>query len=342
MAHRSAPGVAELVVVDGIVHRALFRPRLISCHFFSVAQGFGSVSNAAMLIAGPTASGKSAAALAMAMRIDGVVINADSMQVYAEPRILTARPSDAELAPAPHLLYGHVSVTEHYSVGRYLADAADALAQARAMGRTPIFAGGTGLYFDALTEGIADMPDVPASVREATAARRKELGPEAFFAELTARDPQIASRLRASDTQRTIRAYEVFEATGRSLAYWQMQKGKPLLDGMSLIRFVMLPPRDELYRRIDARFDDMLARGALDEARALAGIDPSLPAAKILGLRELLAVAEGTMTLDDARTLAKTATRQYAKRQMTWFRNRMGDWVVMQSLEGFSDMMGSL
>lgn len=297
---------------------------------------------AATLIAGPTASGKSAAATALAMRIDGVVVNADSMQVYAEPRILTARPSDDELASAPHLLYGHISVREHYSVGRYLEDAAAALAQARAMGKPPIFTGGTGLYFSALTEGLADMPDVPASVRKATAARRSELGPERFFAELTTRDPETASRLRASDTQRTLRAYEVIEATGKPLAYWQTQKGRPLLGGMDLIRFVMMPPRPELHARIEARFDAMVAEGALEEARALAGLDPALPSSKILGLRELLAVAAVERTMDEAKTLAKAATRQYAKRQMTWFRNQMPDWTVMESMEDFADMWGSL
>jgi tRNA dimethylallyltransferase len=296
----------------------------------------------AVLIAGPTASGKSAAAAALAMRIDGVVVNADSMQVYAEPRIFIARPSDAEIARVLHLLYGHVSVREPYSVGRYLADAAVAMAYARAMGKAPIFTGGTGLYFNALTEGIAEMPAVPASVREAAAARRRELGPDAFFAELATRDPETASRLRASDTQRTLRAYEVLEATGKPLAYWQRRKSKPLLEGQSPVRFVMMPARAELYARIDARFDDMIARGALDEARALSDLDPSLPSAKILGLRELLAVAAGTMTLNDAKALAKTATRQYAKRQMTWFRNQMGDWLTMESMESFSDLWGSL
>jgi tRNA dimethylallyltransferase len=296
----------------------------------------------AVLIAGPTASGKSAVAAALAMRIDGVVVNADSMQVYAEPRILTARPSEAEMAQVPHLLYGHVGAREHYSVGRYLADAAVALAQVQAMGKSPIFTGGTGLYFNALTEGIAEMPAVPASVRKTAATRRRELGPEAFFAELAARDPETASRLHGSDTQRTLRAYEVIEATGKPLAYWQTQKSKPLLEGQSLIRFVMMPPREQLYARIDARFDDMIARGALDEARALSDLDPSLPSAKILGLRELLAVASGAMTLADAKVLAKTATRQYAKRQMTWFRNQMDDWTVMESMESFSDMWGSL
>jgi tRNA dimethylallyltransferase len=280
----------------------------------------------AVLIAGPTASGKSAAALALARRIGGVVINADSMQVYAEPRILTARPSDAEMAGAPHLLYGHVSAREHYSVGRYLSDAAGALAEARATGRTPIFTGGTGLYFSALTEGIADMPPVSAAIRAATAARRATLGPEAFHAELAARDSETASRLRASDTQRTLRAYEVFEATGRPLAYWQTQKGRPLLADLSLARVAIMPPRSDLHARINARFDRMIEEGALDEAASLAGLDPMLPSAKLLGLRELLAVHTGAMSLEEAKTAAKAATRQYAKRQMTWFRNQMTDW----------------
>jgi tRNA dimethylallyltransferase len=262
----------------------------------------------------------------LAGRIGGVIVNADSMQVYAEPQILTARPSDADMARAPHLLYGHAGVREAYSVGRYAVDAARALAEARALGRTPIFTGGTGLYFGALTDGIAQMPDIPPAIRAATAARRAELGADAFFAELAARDPETASRLRAPDTQRTLRAYEVFEATGRPLAWWQTQAGTPVLDGLTLARFVIAPPRDELHARIEARFDRMLKDGALDEAAALADLDPALPSAKILGRRELLAVRAGTMTLADATTLAKTGTRQYAKRQMTWFRGRMKDW----------------
>jgi tRNA dimethylallyltransferase len=280
----------------------------------------------AVLIAGPTASGKSAAALALAERIGGVVINADSMQVYVEPRILTARPPDADLARAPHLLYGHVSARAHYSVGRYRIDATQALAHAQARDRTPIFVGGTGLYFGALTDGIADMPAVPAAIRAATAARRAALGPDAFFAELAARDPQSGAKLHASDTQRTLRAYEVIEATGRPLAYWQTQAGAPVLAGLTLARFVLSPPRADLHRRIEARFDRMLEQGALEETAMLADLDPALPSAKILGRRELLAVRAGTMTLVDAVTLAKIATRQYAKRQTTWFRGRMKDW----------------
>jgi tRNA dimethylallyltransferase len=289
-------------------------------------KGFASVSFDAVLIAGPTASGKSAAALALARAIGGVIVNADSMQVYTEPRILTARPSDADIARALHRLYGHVGVHEPYSVGRYQADAATALAEARAAGRVPIFVGGTGMYFGALTDGIADMPAVPSAIRAATARRRETLGAEAFHAELAARDPETAARLDAGDTQRNLRAYEVVEATGRPLSYWQTRMGKPVLAGMTLARFVIAPPRAELHARIDARFDAMLEAGATEEAARLADLDPALPAAKILGRRELLAVHAGTMTPEDAAHLAKIATRQYAKRQMTWFRGRMKEW----------------
>ncbi|HXL99413.1 MAG TPA: tRNA (adenosine(37)-N6)-dimethylallyltransferase MiaA [Rhizomicrobium sp.] len=295
----------------------------------------------AVLIAGPTASGKSSAALALAEAIGGVIVNADSMQVYAEPRVLTARPSDADMARVPHLLYGHVSAREPYSVGRYQADAAAALVEVHAMGRTPIFVGGTGLYFGALTDGLSDVPSVPAAIRDATAARRSALGADAFFAELSARDPQTAAKLHASDTQRTLRAYEVLEATGRPLAEWQAQSGRPVLAGLALARFVIAPPRAELHARIDARFERMIEQGAMNEAAALDGLDPALPAAKLLGLRELLAARAGAMTLDDAATAAKVASRQYAKRQMTWFWQRMRDWAFVETADQMNDALGS-
>ncbi len=284
------------------------------------------MSARAVLIAGPTASGKSAAALALAERLDGTLINADSMQIYRELSVLTARPSAAEEARAPHRLYGHVSVQEAYSVGRYSADAAAALAEVRAAGRLPIFVGGTGLYFAALTEGLADIPPVPAPVRAAVRARREALGAEAFFAALAARDSDAGARLRPTDTQRTLRAMEVLEATGKPLSHWQAHKGEPVLQGLRLARFVLAPPRPALHAAIDARFAAMLEEGALEEARALMGLDPALPAAKILGLRPLQALAAGRMTRDQALAAAQTATRQYAKRQMTWFRHRMDDW----------------
>ena len=280
----------------------------------------------AILIAGPTASGKSAAALALAERIGGAIINADSMQVYAEPRILTARPPDAEMRRVPHLLYGHVGVREAYSVGRYQADAARALDEARTLGRVPVFVGGTGMYFDVLTKGIADIPSVPAETRARVAARREEIGPDAFHVELAARDPDSAARLRASDTQRTLRATEVFEATGKPLSHWQNEIGAPVLAGLKLARFVIAPPRDELYARIDARFDNMVEQGAIAEAIRIAALSPAPSAAKILGLRELAAAHRGEMSFEEAKSAAKTASRQYAKRQLTWFRNRMADW----------------
>jgi tRNA dimethylallyltransferase len=280
----------------------------------------------AVLIAGPTASGKSAAALALAESLQGVVINADSMQVYREVRILSARPSDVDMARAPHRLYGHVGVTERYSVGRYQTDAAAALAEARAMGRIPIFVGGTGLYFAALTEGLADIPRVPADIREKARDRLAGLGVAGLHAELAARDPQTAAQLRPSDPQRVLRAWEVLEATGRPLSYWQREAGTPVLKDMRLARFVLDLDRWELRERIRRRFLNMLEQGAKTEAAALKDLDPTLPAAKILGLRELAAIQAGALAEEDAVTLAVTATRQFAKRQVTWFRHRMADW----------------
>ncbi|MGH6876816.1 MAG: tRNA (adenosine(37)-N6)-dimethylallyltransferase MiaA [Rhizomicrobium sp.] len=287
----------------------------------------------AVLIAGPTASGKSAAALALAERIDGALINSDSMQVYREARILTARPGDAALSRAPHLLYGHVGVREIYSAARYQTDAQRALKEVRAVRRTPIFVGGTGLYFTALTEGLSAMPPVPQSVRASVRARHARLGAEAFFAELAERDPETAARLRPSDTQRVLRAGEILEAGGRSISEWQRNRGVAPLAGLNLARFVLSPPRAELHRRIDARFEQMLAAGALEEARRLMGLDPSLPSAKILGLRELWSVLDGASTPEPAKAVAKAAARQYAKRQLTWFRHRMADWTWVEEVE---------
>jgi tRNA dimethylallyltransferase len=287
----------------------------------------------AVLIAGPTASGKSAAALALAERIGGALINADSMQVYREAHILTARPDEADMARVPHLLYGHVSVHERYDVARYAMDAAGALREAQALARVPIFVGGTGLYFAALTDGIPDMPRVPETVRAAVRVRREELGPQAFYAELSSRDPETASQLRAPDTQRVLRAYEVLEATGRPLARWQRDPAVPLLAGLRYVRFVLSPPRAELHRRIEARFDAMLDAGAIAEAERLRDLDPALPSAKILGLRELNAFRAGATSLEEARNKSQSATRQYAKRQVTWLRQRMKDWQWIESVQ---------
>lgn len=280
----------------------------------------------AVLIAGPTASGKSAAALALAEHIGGTIINTDSMQVYREARILTARPSDEEMARAPHRLYGHVSVHDAYSTARYQADATAALAQVRADKSVPIFAGGTGLYFSALTDGLSDIPLVPPEIRTKLRARFDEVGADTFFAELAARDPDSAARLRASDRQRVLRAAEVLEASGKPLAHWQEKKGPGVLDGLALARFVISPSRAELHRRIDARFERMIKSGAPEEAALLQDIDPDLPAAKILGLRELVAMRAGTLEPAIGIAEAQAATRQYAKRQITWFRHQMEGW----------------
>ena len=261
------------------------------------------------------------------------------MQVYAEPRILTARPGDEDMRRVPHLLYGHVSVREAYSVGRYQNDAAAVLGEARAMKRTPIFTGGTGMYFGALTDGIAEIPPVPADVRENAAARRAELGAEDFFAELAARDPEAGARLRASDTQRTLRAYEVLEGTGKPLSYWQKQTGTPVLNGMKLAKFVLSPDRAELHRRIDARFLAMMGEGAMDEAVALSKLELAPSAAKILGLRELRAAHRGEIPRAEAVARAQAATRQYAKRQLTWFRQRMSDWTWVETSDAIADNM---
>ena len=280
----------------------------------------------AVLIAGPTASGKSAAALALAEACHGTIVNADSMQVYREVRILSARPPAADMARVPHLLYGHVGVTERYSVGRYQIDAAAALAEVRAQGRLPIFVGGTGLYFAALTDGLAEIPPIPAAIREDARGKLAALGVAGLHAELARRDPETAAQLRPSDPQRVLRAYEVFEATGRPLASWQREAGVPVLKDLRLAKFVLDLPRPELRRRIESRFLAMLAAGARAEAAALKTLDPTLPATKLLGLRQLLALDDGTMGEAEAVAAAVIATRQFAKRQSTWFRHRMADW----------------
>jgi tRNA dimethylallyltransferase len=281
----------------------------------------------AVLIAGPTASGKSAASLVLAEYIGGALINADAMQVYKEAPILTAQPDAATRARAPHLLYGHASVHQTYSVGRYIEDARQALDAVRAMGKVPIFVGGTGLYFTALTVGLAAIPPVPAEIRSKARALLDEIGVDELHARLSARDPAMAAMLRPTDPQRVVRAWEVLEATGRSLLHWQEQKVPPPLQGLRLARFVLDPPRALLHQRIAQRFQMMLKEGGLSEAKALSHLDPAFPAAKLLGLRPLIAYARGQLSKDEAIAKAVSATRQFAKRQFTWFRHRMTDYI---------------
>src|SRR5215470_960452 len=282
----------------------------------------------AVLIAGPTASGKSALAVAVAESIGGIVVNTDSMQVYRDLRVITARPTAAEMARVPHLLYGHVDAAENYSVGRFLGDAGVALAATRAQDRIPIFTGGSGLYFKALTAGLAAIPPVPPEIRAAVRARLEACGPAALHAELSRRDPTAAAGLRPADRTRIARALEVVEATGRSITDWRHTGMPPLLDAARVGKIFLAPDRDALYRRIDARFDAMLSAGALDEVRALAarGLDPLLPAMKAHGVPWLVRHLAGGISLADAAAEAKKDTRHYAKRQFTWFRHQLADW----------------
>ena len=281
----------------------------------------------AVLIAGPTASGKSALALALARTGRFALVNADSMQVYREIRVLSARPSADEEATAPHLLFGFVSVLAPFSVARWVEAAASARAEIRGGGLTPIFVGGTGLYFHALQNGLSPIPAIAPETRAAVRAQRDALGAAAFYADLVARDPS-AEALNANDTQRVLRAAEVLEETGEALSAWQSLKGEAVLDPARCLKVVLAPPRETLYARCDARFDAMMADGALEEARAIQalGLDPAMPAARALGLSHLARHLSGEIPLDQAVAEAKRDTRRYAKRQMTWFRRFMADW----------------
>jgi tRNA dimethylallyltransferase len=282
----------------------------------------------AVLIAGPTASGKSALALELAQRLGGTIINADSMQVYRDLRIITARPSPAEEARVPHLLYGHVDAAENYSVGRWCVDAGAALAEAERAGRLPILVGGTGLYFKTLTRGLAAVPPIPAAVRAAVRERLAAEGIAPLYAELRERDPASASRLMPGDRARVTRALEVVLATGRSLTDWHAEGMPPALDPDSAVKIFLDVERAELYRRIDARFDAMLAAGALDEVRALGArhLDATLPAMKAHGVPWLIRHLKAEFDLAAAAEGGKRDTRRYTKRQATWFRHQLPDW----------------
>jgi len=282
----------------------------------------------AIVIAGPTASGKSAFALDLAARRGGLIINADSMQVYRELRVLTARPGAAEEARAPHRLYGSRSGAEPYSVGQWLDDARAALEEAQTQGLMPILVGGTGLYFKALFEGLSPVPEIPEDVRCYWRERGRVEAAPALYDVLCDCDPSAAARLRPSDTQRVIRALEVFDATGRSLTAWQDAAGTPLLDARYTQRYVVAPERTALYDACDARVDAMLDAGAVEEVAALLrlGLDSGLPVMRAIGVRPLGAYLRGEVDLGTARTRWKTETRRYAKRQMTWLRRNMISW----------------
>jgi len=285
----------------------------------------------AVLIAGPTASGKSALALQLAARMDGVVINADSMQVYRGLRIITARPTDQEMRDAPHRLYGHVDAAEIYSAGRWLREAEAEIAAAREAGKTTIVIGGTGLYFSALLKGLSAVPEVSGEVRQQIRDLGDSKDNEALHAMLATRDPRTAAEIRVSDRQRILRALEVVEATGRGLAEWREEPGVPALHSGDYRAIFLETDRERLGKRIDARFDKMLAEGAIEEVKSLqaCNLDPRMPAMKAHGVPWLIKYLQGEMTLDEAAAQGKRDTRQYAKRQETWFRNQLPEfqWV---------------
>jgi tRNA dimethylallyltransferase len=286
-----------------------------------------------VILAGPTASGKSALAMAIAREFDGVVINADSMQVYAELRVLTARPSEDDEAQIPHRLYGVLPAAEACSAGHWRELALAEIAQTHNDGKLPIICGGTGLYIKALTEGLSPMPEVPEDIRTACRARLSKQGAATLHAELAARDPVMAGRLEPTDGQRIVRALEVLEATGRSLADWQAAPPDGPPTGLRFITILLMPPRDWLYARCDRRMESMMEEGALDEVRRLIamGLDPALPAMKALGVKEFAGYLAENIVFDDALSAAQQATRNYAKRQMTWFRNQIvADMVIAE------------
>lgn len=279
------------------------------------------------LIAGPTASGKSACALDLAERIGAEIVNADSMQIYAGLRVLTAGPSPEETARAPHHLFQVVDPAIGWSVGRWLEAATKALAEIEARGKPAIVVGGTGLYFRALTHGLADVPPVSETQREISSLLYAARGEAEFREILRALDPEAEARIETGDRQRLVRAHAVAIATGKCLTAWQTDT-KPALAPGSWKGLVLDPPRAELYARCDARLAVMVEQGALDEVRALEarGLDPALPALKAVGYREFAAHLRGETSLDQALDAARQETRRYAKRQLTWFRNQTPDW----------------
>jgi tRNA dimethylallyltransferase len=275
-----------------------------------------------LLIAGPTASGKSALALELARERNGVIINADALQVYDALRILTARPTIEEEALAPHRLFGHVRSTEAHSVAAWLEDAQREIATAWEAGRLPMVVGGTGLYFRALEQGLAPVPPIAEEIRSSWRSFGGDL-----HAELLRRDPDMAERLQPGDRQRIVRALEVIDATGRSLLDWQRQgeAGAPLA-GVAVGRIFLNVPRAELHARAAARFRRMIGEGALAEAQALIEFDRALPVMKAIGVPELIAHLRGEISLAAAIAQAETATRRYIKRQFTWWRGQMDHW----------------
>ncbi|MEM1160749.1 MAG: tRNA (adenosine(37)-N6)-dimethylallyltransferase MiaA [Pseudomonadota bacterium] len=285
----------------------------------------------AILIAGPTGSGKSALALALARAHGGQIINADSQQIFRDWRILTARPTPADEASVPHALYGHVALTQEYSAGHWLREVEGLLNSPLPNAPLPVITGGTGLYFKALTEGLAPIPAVPPEVRARAKTELARLGFPVFADMFRDRDPDTARLIDMANPRRVVRAWEVLEASGTGLAAWQAQTPPPLLPLDDVAAIALNPPRDWLYVRCDARFEQMLQNGAMEEARAVGNqkLPSDAPGLKAIGARPLLACLAGETTLEEAAEQSKTETRRYAKRQLTWQRNQMATWMQL-------------
>ena len=289
----------------------------------------------AILIAGPTASGKSALAVDLAEAVDGVVINADSMQVYRDLSVLTARPQADDMKGVRHELYGFVGAGDAYSVGRYLADVAVHVDAIAARGKVPIFVGGTGLYFRGLLEGLSPVPAIDPEIRQHWRNLALAQGASALHAALKARDPEMARRLMPTDSQRLVRALEVIESTGLSLSHWQSMPGTPILNADRCTKVVVEMEREALYLRCNARLEQMIEGGALFEVARLQAmqLEPGFPVMRALGVAPLLDYLDGNCDLVEAIRRAQTETRQYAKRQLTWLRRNMMSWTGINLLE---------
>lgn len=295
-----------------------------------------------LIVAGPTASGKSALALALAEELRGTIINADSMQVYRDLPILTAQPGAAANTRAPHRLYGEIDAADGFSVGAWRECAVAEIAASRDAGRVPILVGGTGLYFRALLQGLAPIPPVPAEIRSAARALHTAIGAAAFFERLCAIDPAVAVTLHPGDTQRVLRAYEVVTATGRTLGDWQHQQDRGRVFAARAV--LLLPARKALYTTCDARFLAMMTNGAVEEVRALAArnLDPDLPAMRALGVPDLIGWLRGNTSREVTIAAAQQATRNYAKRQITWFNHQLPEGEGLRKLileEQFSERL---
>lgn len=289
-----------------------------------------------IILAGPTASGKSSCALDIAKQMDSVIINADSKQVFKEIPIITAQPTEDEKRQVPHELYGIISSAEHCSVARWLALACESIRKAHAENKTPILVGGTGMYIKSLTDGLSQTPDTDEKIRQEARELLHEIGNEKFHAELARLDPEMATKLNVGDSQRILRAYEVVKQTGESLSVWQNRKTIPVFPKESFSQFLLLPTREQLYENCDKRFSKMVEDGAIEEVKNLMdmNLDKDLPAMRAYGVPEIIQYLKGEYTLDQAMDKAQQYTRNYVKRQLTWFKHQMKDAKI---ISGYSD-----